>query len=180
MVVRSCLALKLLALLLVPSSAAEMDLASASNSLATGESILVLNRTTRSLPRTGDPIWSLRLETPGKPVQHFDAVSGRAHRQNADRHRSGTRAPLPAGRYSLGPVEPLGPADPRELGPIWIGIEPQFPTGRGHLGIHLDPSANRNANSGTLGCVGLVRWDDMQALAGLVKRRNVRTLVVSE
>ena len=73
-------------------------------------------------------------------------------------------------------MEPLGPADPRELGPIWIGIEPQFPAGRGHLGIHLDPSANR----GTLGCVGLIRWDDMQALAGLVQRRNVRTLVVSE
>ena len=79
-----------------------------------------------------------------------------------------------------GPVEPLGPADPQELGPIWIGIEPQFPTGRGYLGIHLDPSANRNANSGTLGCVGLIRWDDMQTLAGLVQRRNVRTLVVSE
>ena len=74
----------------------------------------------------------------------------------------------------------LGPSDLRELGPIWIGIEPQFPTGRGHLGIHLDPSANSNANSGTLGCVGLIRWDDMQTLAGLVQRRNVRTLVVSE
>jgi len=187
-VVRSCLALNLLALLAVPCSAAELDLASASTaptiapstSPATDESVLVLNRTTRSLSHTGDPIWSLRLETPGKPVQHFDAVSGRAHRQNADRHRSGTRAPLPAGRYSLGPVEALGPADPSELGPIWIGIEPQFPTGRGHLGIHLDPSANRNANSGTLGCVGLIRWDDMQTLAGLVQRRNVRTLVVSE
>ena len=188
MVVRSCLALNLLALLAVPCSAAELDLASASTgstisastSLTTDESVLVLDRTTRSLSRTGDPIWSLRLETPGQPVQHFDAVSGRAHRQNADRHRSGTRAPLPAGRYVLGPVEPLGPADPRELGPIWIGIEPQFPTGRGHLGIHLDPSANRNANSGTLGCVGLIRWDDMQTLAGLVRSRNVRTLVVSE
>ena len=180
MVVRSCLALNLLALLSVPCSAAEMDLASASTSPLTGESVLVLNRTMRSLSRTGDPIWSLRLETPGKPVENFDAVSGRAHRQNADRHRSGTRAPLPAGRYSLGPVEALGPADPSELGPIWIGIEPQFPTGRGHLGIHLDPSANRNANSGTLGCVGLIRWEDMQSLAGLVQRRNVRTLVVSE
>ena len=81
---------------------------------------------------------------------------------------------------ALGPVEPLGPSYPREIGPIWIGIEPQFPTGRGHLGIHLDPSANRNVNSGTLGCVGLIRWDDMQTLAGLVQRRNVRTLVVSE
>ena len=51
----------------------------------------------------------------GQPVQHFDAVSGWAHRQNADRHCSGTRAPLPAGRYSLGPVDPgsLGSAGAR-------------------------------------------------------------------
>ena len=78
-----------------------MDLASASTSQSTDESVLVLNLTTRSLPRTGDPIWSLRLETPGKPVQHFDAVSGRAYLQNAGRHRSGTRVPLPAGRSAL-------------------------------------------------------------------------------
>ena len=103
-VVRSCLALKLLALFVVSCSAAEMDLASASRlpttspsiSASANESVLVLNRTARSLPRTGDPIWSLRLETPGQPLQHFDAVSGRAHRQNAARHRSGTRAPLPS------------------------------------------------------------------------------------
>ena len=81
---------------------------------------------------------------------------------------------------SLGRWSPWVPRIHSELGPIWIGIEPQFPTGRGHLGIHLDPSAKRNANSGTLGCMGLIRWDDMQTLAGLVQRRNVRTLVVSE
>ena len=148
--------------------------------LSATESVLVLQRTNRALSRTGDPIWSLRLDSPGEQPLHFDAVTGRAHRQNADRHRTGTRAPLPIGRYSLGPVEPLGPGDPAELGPIWIGIEPQFTTGRGHLGIHLDPSANRNANSGTLGCVGLVRRDDMLQLAELIKRRNVRTLLVNE
>ena len=144
------------------------------------ESILVLERTSRQLSRTNDPIWTLRLETPGEQEQHhqFEAVSGRAHRQQADRHRTGTRAPLPIGRYSLGPVEQLGPDDPAELGPIWIGIEPQFPTGRGHLGIHLDPSANRNANSGTLGCVGLIRRNDMVQLADLVQRHNVKELVV--
>ncbi len=95
--------MKLLALLGVPCSDAELDLASASRlpttlpSTSANESVLVLNRTTRSLQRTGDPIWSLRLETPGQPVQHFDADRGRAHRQNADRLRFGTRAPLPAG-----------------------------------------------------------------------------------
>ena len=146
--------------------------------LQSPESILVLERTSRQLSRTNDPIWTLRLETPGEQHHQFEAVSGRAHRQQADRHRTGTRAPLPIGRYSLGPVEQLGPSDPAELGPIWIGIEPQFPTGRGHLGIHLDPSANRNTNSGTLGCVGLIRRNDMVQLADLVQRHNVKELVV--
>ena len=65
-----------------------MDLASASRlpttspsiSTSAKESVLVLDRTMRS------------------PVQYFYAVSDRAYRQDADRHRSGIRAPLPAGR----------------------------------------------------------------------------------
>ena len=141
---------------------------------------LVLSRTERRLAFTGDPIWKLQLQSPGTANLDFDTVTGRAHRQTADRHRSGTRAPLPPGTYSLGPVERLGPRDPVELGPIWIGLEPRFPTGRGHLGIHFDPSANRNSNSGTLGCVGLIHRDEMLKLASLVKRRKVQTLVVLE
>ena len=169
----------LAATLLIPALQAPV----AADNLATlppSESILVLERTSRKLSRTGDPIWNLRLESPGEPALNFEAVTGRAHRQDADRHIAGTRAPLPAGRYSLGPVEPLGPQDPSELGPIWIGIQPLFRTGRGHLGIHLDPSANRNANSGTLGCVGLIRRGDMLKLAELIQRRNVQALVVND
>mgnify|MGYP001158379547 FL=1 len=169
----------LAATLLIPALQAPVN----ANNLATlpsSESVLVLERTSRQLSRTGDPIWNLRLESPGEATLHFEAVTGRAHRQNADRHVAGTRAPLPAGRYSLGPVEPLGPQDPSELGPVWIGIEPLFRTGRGHLGIHLDPSANRNANSGTLGCVGLIRRSDMLKLADLIERRNVQALVVND
>ena len=63
-----------------------------------GTSVLVLEKTHRRLPSTGDPVWSLRLEIPGQPVRQFDAVSGRANRQGADRDRLGSRAPLPAGR----------------------------------------------------------------------------------
>ena len=82
--------------------------------------------------------------------------------------------------YSVGAVEDLGPTDPAELGPIWIGIEPQFITGRGHLGIHLDPSANRSADSGTLGCIGLIDRQSMQDLAELVRQQGVRALVVKD
>ena len=142
--------------------------------------VLTLERTERRLERTGDPVWDLRLEIPGEPVRHFEAVSGRADRQLANRHQMGSEAPLPVGLYRIGAIEPLGVNGPRELGPIWIGIEPQFPTGRRVLGIHLDPSAGRNWNSGTSGCIGLIRPHDMRTLAELVQRSGTATLVVAQ
>jgi hypothetical protein len=56
------------------------------------------------------------------------------------------------GRDRIGAAEALGRQAPRELGPIWISIEPEFSTRRRVLGIHLDPSAGRNWNSGAAGC----------------------------
>ena len=144
-----------------------------------GTSVLVLEKTNRRLPSTGDPVWSLRLEIPGQPVRQFDAVSGRANRQNADRDRLRSRAPLPAGHYILGPVEPLAAGAYPELGPIWIGIEPTFPTGRRVLGIHQDPSAGLGANSGTLGCIGLIKRNDLLELARQVNKAKIRELVVT-
>ena len=140
---------------------------------------LTFERTNRQLQRTGDPIWDLRVEIPGEPVRHFEAVSGRADRQSANRHQLGSEAPLPQGTYTIGKIEPLGRQDPKELGPIWIGIEPLFPTGRRVLGIHLDPSAGINWNSGTGGCIGLIRRADMLSLAELVQRSHAQTLVVN-
>ena len=142
--------------------------------------VLTLERTARRLERTGDPIWDLRLDIPGEPVRHFEAVSGRADRQLANRHQMGSEAPLPVGLYRICAIEPLGVNGPREFGPIWIGIEPQFPTGRRVLGIHLDPSAGRNWNSGTSGCIGLIRPQDMRTLAELVQRSGTATLVVAQ
>ena len=144
-----------------------------------GESVLVLQRTDRRLPGTGDPIWDLRIEIPGQPIRHYDAVSGRANRQNADRDQMGSRAPLPAGHYTLGMVEPLAEGAYPELGPVWISIEPTFITGRRVLGIHQDPSAGLNANSGTLGCIGLIRRTDLLDLAQHVHRAKIRELVVA-
>ena len=144
-----------------------------------GTSLLVLEKTNRRLPGTGDPVWSLRLEIPGQPVRQFDAVSGRANRQSADRDRLGSRAPLPAGHYILGPVEPLAAGAYPELGPVWIGIEPTFPTGRRVLGIHQDPSAGLGANSGTLGCIGLIKRNDLLELARQVNKAKIRELVVT-
>ena len=167
-----------LALLLaaLPIPAPPLELGGWSES---SQPVLVLERTPRRLPRTGDPIWDLRLQIPGEPERHFEAVSGRADRQAANRNELGSEAPLPVGSYWIGAVEPLGRHGPRELGPIWIGIEPQFETGRRVLGIHLDPSAGRNWNSGTSGCVGLIRERDMLTLADLLRRSGTSRLVVA-
>ncbi|QNI73660.1 hypothetical protein [Synechococcus sp. NOUM97013] len=140
---------------------------------------LLLRRTDRRIPRTGDPIWELMLEIPGEPQRRFDAVSGRANRQNADRDRMGSRAPLPTGSYSVGVVEPLAAGAYPELGPVWISIEPNFITGRRVLGIHQDPSAGiNNTQSGTLGCIGLVRRADMLELARLIDSNGTTQLDV--
>jgi hypothetical protein len=141
---------------------------------------LVLNRTKRQIRSTGDPIWDLRLEIPGEPARHFDAVSGRAHRQDADRDQMGSKAPLPTGRYTIGPVEPLAKGAYPEFGPVWIGIEPTFITGRRVLGIHQDPSVGVDGNSGTLGCIGLIREQDLLELSELIQASNVRLLIVED
>ena len=140
--------------------------------------VLVLERSERSIPSTGDPIWVLRVEIPGQAPRRFDAVSGRAYRQTANRHQLGSRAPLPQGHYRLGPVERLAPGAYPELGPVWIGIEPSFTTGRRVLGIHQDPSAGFGRNSGTLGCIGLIQKSDLLELALAVQAAEIRDLVV--
>ena len=140
---------------------------------------LLLMRTDRRIASTGDPIWELLLEIPGEPQRRFEAVSGRANRQNADRDRMGSRAPLPSGTYSVGVVEPLAEGAYPELGPVWISIEPNFITGRRVLGIHQDPSAGlHNTQSGTLGCIGLVRKADMLELARLIDSNGTTQLDV--
>ena len=185
---RTVLATALLGLGVTPAARADREDGERSSLMALLEPVqpqvepvptLVLERTERRIASTGDPIWDLRLEIPGEPTRRFDAVSGRANRQNADRDRMGSRAPLPAGTYSVGPVEPLADGAYPELGPVWISIEPTFTTGRRVLGIHQDPSAGRlNSQSGTLGCIGLVHRKDMLDLSSLIEQSGTQRLVV--
>lgn len=55
--------------------------------------VLSLQRSPRTLPATGDPVWQLRLIVPGQKTRSFEALVGRASRQEADRHRLGSQAP---------------------------------------------------------------------------------------
>ncbi len=142
--------------------------------------VLSLQRSPRTLPATGDPVWQLRLIVPGQKTRSFEALVGRASRQEADRHRLGSQAPLPPGRYRLTDVSEIRPEDPVELGRVlWIGLEPQFPTARRALGIHHDPSAGMGRESGTDGCIGLIRSSDLLTLAALLEQSGAHDLVVT-
>ncbi|MCP9849247.1 L,D-transpeptidase [Cyanobium sp. Morenito 9A2] len=138
-----------------------------------------LEQTGRRLLPTGDPVWELRLSLPGEPVRRFDALVGRASAQGADRQRLGSHAPLPPGRYRVGPIVPVPAGLNPELGrSLWIDLQPLFSTARRALGIHLDPSAGLGAESGTEGCIGLIHAADLEHLGELLRRHRVRLLQV--
>ncbi|MDM7953797.1 MAG: L,D-transpeptidase [Cyanobium sp. CZS 25K] len=142
---------------------------------------LVLVRTDRQLPVTGDPIWELQLALPGQPLRAYEALVGRVRRQDADRHRLGSKAPLPRGLYAVTEITPIEPTDDVELGRfLWIGLEPDFPTARRGLGIHHDPSAGRGRSSGTDGCIGLIHGNDLLVLGDLLRRSGTRELLVKD
>ena len=154
-----------------------------SRSLAVGSSggQMLLVRTERQLPITGDPIWELQLLLPGQPPRAYDALVGRLRRQDGDRGRLGSKAPLPRGRYAVTEITPVAPTDDAELGRfLWIGLEPDFPTARRGLGIHHDPSAGRGRSSGTDGCIGLIHGNDVLVLGDLLRRSGTTELIVRD
>lgn len=128
---------------------------------------------------SGDPIWELQLALPGQNLRSYEALVGRKDRQDADRNKLGSKAPLPKGSYRISGIEPVAPEDAPELGRfLWIALEPQFPTQRLGLGIHQDPSAGYGRRSGTDGCIGLIHGNDLLVLGDLLNLSGTRELVV--
>ena len=143
---------------------------------------LVLKKTNEVVPKTKDPVWKLELvNKDGVTLDTLKAVTGRAYRQNINRHVSGSKAPLPAGTYRIerAGIE-RGPFDDPELGSgYWIPITPLFATERSALGFHVDPSWGKmNGESGTSGCIGLENTDATVKLVTWIKHFNVSKLIV--
>ncbi|MEO0687361.1 MAG: L,D-transpeptidase, partial [Cyanobacteria bacterium J06649_11] len=114
-----------------------------------------------------NPLYKLSLYTDGKLVDSFMTVSGRDFTQGRDRHQSGTEAPLPDGKYSVGTNAIPGAI--AEAGDLFLPIQPKFQTGRSALGFHVDPSFEMdNGEDGTAGCIGLARREDLDKLLSFV------------
>ncbi len=108
----------------------------------------------------GNPIYELRLYANGQLIGTYPTVTGRANSQNRNRHQSGTEAPLPDGQYQVASAEVAGTHS--EVGGRFLPIKPLFPTQRFALGIHYDPSYQKNnGEDGTEGCIALTNKSDL-------------------
>ena len=113
---------------------------------------------------SGDRIWWLEWRQGKQVLQRWATATGASQSQGLDRRWSpGNGAPLPVGTYALGRPEPWG----RDL---WIGMEPRFSTRRSGLGIH-------NCFPG-VGCICLPERRQLDQLASLIKKHDIRRLVV--
>ena len=125
----------------------------------------------------GNPLYTLELYMNGKSINSLTAVSGRVNTQNRDRNRSGTHAPLPDGVYSVSNYLTNGTIP--EVGGKFMPITPRFSTGRSALGIHYDPSFNKNnGEDGTSGCIALTSKADRDLVYNFVLTYKPKTLVV--
>lgn len=125
----------------------------------------------------GNPIYTLEAYVDGKKYQTFDAVSGTANTQNADRNSGNNAAPLPDGLYEVSNA--IVPGTMPEVGRTFVGIYPKFETGRSDLGIHLDRSFNKtNGYDGTAGCIGIATPADRDAINEFIIKYRPHNLFV--
>ncbi len=125
----------------------------------------------------GNPIYTLEAYIDGELYRSFDAVSGIRSSQQADRNLGKNHAPLPDGTYSVS--DRIVPGATPEVGRTFVAIYPKFATNRSDLGIHLDPSFNKqNGYDGTSGCIGLTTPADRDAINEFVTKYQPRNLFV--
>jgi L,D-transpeptidase catalytic domain len=142
-----------------------------------GACLRLLKKTEQGFNKLGNPIYTVELYMNGKIINSFNAVSGRAHTQNLNRNRSGNHSPLPDGVYSVS--SSLTDGTVYEVGGKFLPITPRFSTSRSALGIHYDPSYNKNnGEDGTSGCIALTTRADRDLVYNFILKNKVKTLVV--
>lgn len=144
------------------------------NSNQTSYMKLLTSGTTNKL---GNPIYILNFYVNGQLIKTYQTVTGRVHTQHRNRHKSGTEAPLPDGRYKVAKT-PV-PGTIREAGNLFLPIQPLFQTNRSALGIHYDPSFEKdNGEDGTSGCIGLKSQAELNEFLNDVRQYQPRYLTV--
>jgi L,D-transpeptidase catalytic domain len=136
--------------------------------------------------RYGNPIYRLHLCAGGKEEKSYEIVTGRSFTQQKNRNQSGTHSPLPNGKYRIssgltqGMVVEVGRVSGLSVSQPFLPISPMFGTGRSALGIHVDPSYNKDPKEdGTSGCIGLTNPADFKSLWSDINQYQIRDLQVA-
>jgi hypothetical protein len=126
----------------------------------------------------GNPLYELQLFANSQKISSYMIVTGRANTQSKDRNRAGTEAPLPDGRYRV--AKSTTPGTIVEAGDRFLPIQPLFRTGRSALGIHYDPSFNKNnGEDGTSGCIGLQNREEFSQVLEYIRTYRPQFLDVA-
>lgn len=124
-----------------------------------------------------NPLYRLCLYANGRLLASYDTVNGRYYTQNRNRHKSGTQAPSPDGRYGLARWYVRGTHP--EVGGRFLRMYPRFRTGRTDLGIHYDPSFEKSkSKDGTAGCIALTNRSNLSKVLNLHRRYRFRYIDV--
>ncbi len=159
-------------------SSTRQKIATAASPPLGGNYLRLVRDSSKGFNDNGNPIYTLEAYIDGKIYQTFNAVSGVATSQKLDRNIGNNHAPLPDGLYDVS--NQVVPGAVAEVGKTFIGIYPKFETGRTDLGIHIDPSFNKqNGSDGTSGCIGLTTSADRDAINEFVLKYRPRNLFVS-
>jgi hypothetical protein len=159
-------------------SNSRLKIATGSRLPLSGNYLRLVRDPSKGVNNLRNPIHTLELYLDGQKYQSFNAISGTATTQTADRNRGDNFAPLPDGTYTVS--NQIVPGTIPEVGRTFIGIYPSFQTGRTDLGIHIDPSYNKtNGSDGTAGCIGMTTAADRDALNEFVAKYRPRNLFVS-
>ena len=151
---------------------------------STSNHLFLDNATTKN--NYGNPIYVLRLCIEGKEQKSYQIVTGRSFTQLRNRNQSGTHSPLPNGKYRIstgltqGTLVEVGKVSGLNVSQPFLPISPMFGTGRSALGIHVDPSYNKDPKEdGTSGCIGLTNPADFKSLWSDIKNYQIRNLEVA-
>ncbi len=145
--------------------------------LSSGNYLVLVKDPSKGTNDRGNPIYTLEAYVNGEIQRSVNAVSGTGTSQNRNRNLPNTFAPLPDGTYNVSSQIVAGSIP--EVGRTFIAITPRFETGRSDLGIHLDPSFNKqNGSDGTAGCIGITNQADRDAINQFVMKYNPRNLIV--
>ena len=129
------------------------------------------------LNQQNNPIYLLEIYHQGQLKATFETVAGRYFTQTRNRHQAGNESPLPDGKYTISRYSVPGTI--AEVGGRFIPVYPQFRTGRSALGIHYDPSYNKNnGEDGTAGCIGLTTREDFSKLQRFIESNHPQLLIV--